>query len=143
MLSNSSKYAIKAVLFLALNSKDNKKTMVKDISEPINVPQAYIAKLLQELSKKNIISSSRGPKGGFYLSEADMQNSLMDIINIIDGDNRFQSCELSLEKCNLEKPCPLHDLVYPIKTRFIKVLQDKTIKEFSILIKQGKVFLPF
>jgi Rrf2 family transcriptional regulator, iron-sulfur cluster assembly transcription factor len=143
MLSNSSKYAIKAVLFLALNSKDNKKTMVKDISEPINVPQAYIAKLLQELSKKNIISSSRGPKGGFYLSEADMHNSLMDIINIIDGDNRFQSCELSLEKCNLEKPCPLHDLMYPIKTRFIKVLQDKTIKEFSILIKQGKVFLPF
>ena len=143
MLSNSSKYAIKAVLFLVLNSKDNKKTKVKDISEPINVPQAYIAKLLQELSKKNIISSSRGPKGGFYLSEADMHNSLMDIINIIDGDKRFQSCELSLEKCNLEKPCPLHELVYPIKTKLINALQDKTIKEFSMLIKQGKVFLPF
>ncbi|NOY48751.1 hypothetical protein MNBD_BACTEROID02-470 [hydrothermal vent metagenome] len=143
MLSNSSKYAIKAVLFLALNSKDNKKIMVKDISEPINVPQAYIAKLLQELSKKNIISSSRGPKGGFYLSNANMDNSLMDIINIIDGEKRLQACVLSLEKCNLEKPCPLHELVYPIKTKFIKVLQDRTIKEFSTLIKQGKVFLPF
>lgn len=143
MLSNSSKYAIKAVLFLALNSKDNKKIMVKDISKPINVPQAYIAKLLQELSKKNIISSSRGPKGGFYLSKANMENSLMDIINIIDGEKRLIACVLSLEKCNLEKPCPLHELVYPLKTKFIKVLQDRTIKEFSALIKQGKVFLPF
>lgn len=139
MLSKSSKYAIKAVLFLALHS-DEKKVKVKDISEPINVPQAYIAKLLQELSRNKIISSSRGPKGGFYLSKADLGNSL---INIIDGEKRLHACVLSLEKCNLEKPCPLHELVYPIKTKFIKALQDKTIKEFSTLIKQGKVFLPF
>ncbi len=67
MFSNSSKYAIKAVLFLALNSNEDKKIMVKDIANPINVPQAYIAKLLQELSRQNVISSTRGPKGGFYL----------------------------------------------------------------------------
>jgi Rrf2 family transcriptional regulator, iron-sulfur cluster assembly transcription factor len=143
MLSNSSKYAIKAVLFLAVHSNDEKKIMVKDIFESINAPQAYTAKLLQELSKNNIVSSSRGPTGGFYLSKTDGDKSLMDIINIIDGEKRLHSCVLSLEKCNLEKPCPLHELVYPIKTKLVNTLQDKTIKEFSTLIKQGKVFLPF
>ena len=54
MVSNSSKYAIKGVLFLALHSNEENKIAVKDISEPINVPQAYIAKLLQELSRENI-----------------------------------------------------------------------------------------
>ena len=80
MLSNSSKYAIKGVLFLALHSSEENKVMVKDISNPINVPLAYLAKLLQELSKENIISSARGPKGGFYLSE---QNRNQPIINIL------------------------------------------------------------
>ncbi len=58
MLSNSSKYALKAVLFLALHTDENNKMMVKDISARTNVPKAYIAKLLQELSKRNIISST-------------------------------------------------------------------------------------
>ena len=69
MFSNSSKYAIKAVLFLAVNSNEDHRIMVKDMAEPINVPQAYLAKLLQELSKKGIISSKKGPKGGFFFKQ--------------------------------------------------------------------------
>ncbi|MGB5667311.1 MAG: Rrf2 family transcriptional regulator, partial [Maribacter sp.] len=80
MLSNSSKYAIKAVLYLALNSNETKKVMVKNIAGPINVPKPYIAKLLQELSKQRIISSTRGPKGGFYLDKANRKNSIMSIV---------------------------------------------------------------
>ena len=78
MISNSSKYAIKAVLYLALHSSEENKVMVKDMAEPINVPQAYIAKLLQELAKRKLISSTRGPKGGFYLSEEDKKGNLIN-----------------------------------------------------------------
>ena len=113
MLSNSSKYAIKAVLFLALNSSEEKKIMVKDISKPINVPQAYIAKLLQVLVKAKIVSSVRGPKGGFYLDETNLTHDVMSIINVIDGEKKMSSCLLSLKKCNEEKPCPLHDILSP------------------------------
>jgi len=142
MLSNSSKYAIKAVLYLALNSSEEHRVMVKDISIPINVPQAYLAKLLQELSREGIISSVKGPKGGFYLSDIDLRNSLMDVINVIDGKKRLNSCALSLEKCDLEKPCPLHNLISPVKQKFINNLQNKTIKDFSQEIKAGISFLP-
>ena len=55
MFSNSSKYAIKAVLFLAVNSSKDNRIMVKDMAVPVNAPQAYLAKLLQELSRKEII----------------------------------------------------------------------------------------
>ncbi len=142
MLSNSSKYAIKAVLYLALNSNEKKRVMVKDIATPINVPQAYLAKLLQELSRANIISSVKGPKGGFCLSDEDRLNSLMDVIDIIDGKEKLDSCVLSLGKCNVEKPCPLHKIVSPAKMFFIKNLQDKTIDDFSKEIKSGTSFLP-
>ena len=98
MLSNSSKYAIKAVLFLALNSSKENKVVVKDIAKPINVPQAYIAKLLQDLARENIISSVRGPKGGFYLSDENKNQSVLSIIAIINGEEKLKTCMLSLDK---------------------------------------------
>lgn len=142
MFSNSAKYALKAVLFLAVNSNEDKKVMVKDISKPINVPQAYITKLLQQLVKENMLSSTRGPKGGFYLSEENKKISIIDVINIVDGEQRIESCMLSLEKCNEETPCPLHKLSNPSRSLLIKRLNNITINELALDVKTGHAFLP-
>ena len=142
MFSNSSKYALKAVLYLALNSSENKKVMVKDLSKPINVPEAYIAKLLQELSRKNIISSTRGSKGGFYLTEENRNQYLISVVNTIDGEKKINSCMLSLEHCNEDKPCPLHKLVNPYRNELIKSLCNKTINDVCLEVKSGMAFLP-
>jgi len=142
MFSNSSKYAIKAVLYLALNSSEENKVMIKDIAEPINVPQAYIAKLMQELSRQDVISSTRGPRGGFYLSEENKKLPLMKIVNVIDGEKRINSCLLSLEHCNEEKPCPLHEMVVNSKRDLLRSLETKTICDLAKLVKEGKAFLP-
>ena len=142
MLSNSSKYAIKAVLYLAMNTDEHSRVMAKDIAEPINVPQAYIAKLLQVLSRNGIISSVKGPRGGFFLSNDNRKRTLMDVIDVIDETHKLNSCVLSLEKCDAEKPCPLHELVSPSKTIFLNSLRKNTIEDFSNQIREGRVFLP-
>ncbi len=142
MLSNSSKYAIKAVLYLALNSSENKKVIVKNIAEPINVPQAYVAKLLQELSRQEIISSTRGPNGGFYLNDTDRKQSIMKIIDVIDGKEKFNSCMLSLKECDEKKPCPMHEIFYPLKSKLVQNLKRKTIQDLSQEVKSGIAFLP-
>jgi len=142
MLSNSSKYALKAVLYLAVNSNESNKILAKSISEPINVPQAYIAKLLQELSRHNIVTSTKGPNGGFYLNKVNRATPLIEIINVIDGENRINSCLLSLQNCNEEKPCPLHAFAGPFRSDLIKNLEEKTIQDLVIDIDQGKSFLP-
>jgi len=142
MFSNSSKYAIKAVLYLALNSSEEKKIMVKDIAEPINVPQAYVAKLLQELSRQDLISSTRGPKGGFYLSEENKKEPLIKIVNVIDGEKRIMSCLLSLESCNSEKPCPLHEMAAPSRSALMHSLETKSVCDLAQEVKEGRAFLP-
>ena len=142
MFSNSSKYAIKAVLYLALNSNEENKIMVKDIAEPINVPQAYIAKLLQELSRQNVISSTRGPKGGFYLSDKDRMQPLRKIINVIDGESRISSCLLSLESCNDDKPCPLHKIAFPLRTKLLDSFENKAIDDLAQDVRDGNSYLP-
>ena len=68
MLSNSSKYAINAVLYLAVNSSVENKIGVREIAEALHIPTAFLAKLLQTLAKKEAICSSKGPGGGFYLT---------------------------------------------------------------------------
>ena len=130
------------MLFLALHSSEELKIMVKDISKPINVPQAYLAKLLQELAKEGIISSARGPKGGFYLSRKNRNNRVINIINIIDGEKRLTTCMLSLEKCNEDKPCPLHNILSASRKEILKNLNHKTIKELALDVKSGNSFLP-
>jgi len=142
MISNSSKYAIKAVLYLAVHTNKNEKIMVKNIAVPINVPKAYIAKLLQKLSKQHIISSTRGPKGGFYLKKSNKEKSIMDIIEVIDGEKKFNSCMLSLKKCDHNKPCPLHKSINPLRTKLIENFKNKTIEEASNDVILGKCFLP-
>lgn len=142
MLSNSSKYAIKAVLFLALESHKGNKITVKDISKPINVPQAYVAKLLQELARANIISSLRGARGGFYLSEDNLKNTVIKIVSVIDGEKKLNACMLSLEKCDEDKPCPLHYILSPSRNNILDHLKDKTIKELALDVKTGNSFLP-
>ena len=142
MISNSSKYAIKAVLFLAIHSNDENKIMVKDIAEPINVPKAYIAKLLQELAKQKLISSTRGPKGGFYLSEADKRRNVLDIANAIEGERKLNTCLLSLERCDLDNPCPIHHLASESRATLLNNLKIKTINELALDVKNGKSSLP-
>ena len=107
-----------------------------------DVPQAYIAKLLQELSKQNIISSTRGVNGGFYLSELNNEQTLISILNAIDGKNKMNSCLLSLDNCNDKAPCPMHNIFNPTRNKFIECLKTKSVKELALDIKSGVSVLP-
>ncbi|MBT8185119.1 MAG: Rrf2 family transcriptional regulator [Eudoraea sp.] len=142
MFSNSSKYAIKAVLYLALHASAENKLMVKDICKSINVPKAYLSKLLQDLSRHNIVSSTRGPKGGFFLSEQNKVLVVMDIVTVIDGRKKLESCLLSLKDCSKDKPCPLHHTISSSRSKLIHSLETTSIRELSQNLKSKKAFLP-
>lgn len=142
MLSNSSKYALKAVLYLALNSSEEHKLMVKDFHGKINVPKAYLAKLLQELSRQKLISSTRGPKGGFYLSDENRSHPLMRFIDVIDGPSRMTACMLSLADCDEKKPCPLHAIFQPSRTKLINSLENLTVNDIAPDLLKSRSYLP-
>jgi Rrf2 family protein len=141
MLSNSSKYAIKAVLYLADKTDTTNKLMVKDLSAPTKVPKAYLAKLMQTLSKQNIISATKGPKGGYFLTKENKEIPVYKIIEVIDGNQRIESCVLGINECNSEHPCPLHEYVAPARTALLNTLKRMTIEELALDLKKGTSFL--
>ncbi|QVY66456.1 Rrf2 family transcriptional regulator [Polaribacter sp. Q13] len=138
MLSNSSKYAIRAVLYLTEKASKDLKIGSKKIAEDLIMPAPFLAKTLQELTKKNIISSVKGPHGGFYLSETDEKNSLFDIIECIDGADKFNDCYLGQLECSDTNPCVVHHLYVPFKNKLISKLKKKTILEMSIEYAENK-----
>ena len=141
MLSNSSKYAINAVLYLAVHTDETKKISAREIADAINIPSPFLSKLLQILSKKNVISSSKGPGGGFYMTEKNLNLHLIEIVKHIDGLDNFEDCVLGLKKCSSEKPCPVHYSIQPLKQQFLKELNENTIASFAEKVKTGETFL--
>ena len=142
MLSNSSKYALKAVLYLAVNTDHENKMQVREISDNLEIPKAYTAKLMQQLARTDIISSSRGPKGGFYLSEENRNQSLMSVVEAIDGKIKLESCILGLRNCDEEKPCPLHFYINKSRDQLLQTLYTKSIEDMASDLREKKSFLP-
>lgn len=85
---------------------------VKEIADSLHVPQQFLAKILQQLSRHNLISSVKGPNGGFFLSEENANVSLLDIVECIDGKGALTSCILGMPTCSTLHPCPLHHHFY-------------------------------
>lgn len=140
MLSSACKNAIRSILYLALQTDVNNKVGVKKIAEELETPQPFLAKLLQQLTKTNLVSSTKGPNGGFYLSDENKQNAIWDVIEKIDGTAKFDACFLGLSVCDEETPCPVHYIVLPFKQRIIENFRDKTIAQYIFEIKKtGKV----
>lgn len=140
MLSRASKYAILSTLYLAEHASKEKKMSVKSIANSINVPSPFLAKLFQQLVKCNIISSTKGPNGGFFLTEDNEKKTVIDIIEEIDGTNKIDDCFLGLAKCDGNNPCPVHFIVEPFKQKIFGKFRDQTIKEFADEVQvQGSV----
>ena len=139
MLSNASKYAIKAILYLAENSNSKNKISVKDITKVLDVPSPFLAKILQQLVKSKLISSTKGPNGGFYLDDENKENNICDIIEEIDGKNKLNNCFMGLHSCDANNPCPVHHIVEPFKNKIYTKFRDISVLEFASEIKNNRI----
>ncbi len=115
----------------------SKKIGAKDIADFLETPQPFLAKLLQQLAKNKLVSSTKGPHGGFFLDENNLKRSVWDIVKAIDGTEKFDQCFMGLSKCGDENPCPVHFTVSPFKEKILKDFKDKTIEKFATEIKKS------
>jgi Rrf2 family transcriptional regulator, iron-sulfur cluster assembly transcription factor len=136
MLSNSCRYGIRAVIYLASQPLSNGKTGIVKISNDLNLPTPFLAKILQQLTKHKILSSSKGPHGGFSILKDPKKITLLDIVNTIDGNDVFTNCVMHNGSCDGvqkdKKRCPLHEDYEKTRTDLIKLFSNKTIYDLVI-----------
>ncbi len=147
MLSNTCKYAIKAVMYIAVNEKDNQKIGIKRISEDLNLPAPFLGKILQILSKNKILKSTKGPNGGFVLYKKAEELNLLSIVKIIDGTDVFDKCIIGLEICRNnsgdKSVCPFHDELDPLRDQLLKKFDELTFADCKSKLLNFDVVLSF
>lgn len=143
MLSNSCRYGIRAVIYLASQPLSSGKTGIKKISNDLVLPMPFLAKILQQLAKHKILSSSKGPHGGFSLLRDPRKITLLDIVNTIDGYDTFTNCIMHNGSCEgVEKKgkhCPLHYDYEKPRKELIKLFSNRTIQELVIKSKNPEL----
>jgi Rrf2 family iron-sulfur cluster assembly transcriptional regulator len=142
MFSKSTEYALRATIYIAQKSSENCKLGIKAISDATDSPPHFTAKILQVLTRNNkIISSVRGPNGGFYMTEEAKSLPVRSVLDVMEEDSVLERCILGLNKCSEAKPCPMHSQYKLIKQQLIKLFETKTILELASDIKDGEVFI--
>ena len=142
MFSKTCEYGIRAAIFIASESYQNNRVGLRDIAEKIDSPEAFTAKILQILSKNNIIHSIKGVGGGFEIPKENMsQIKLSQIVTALDGNRVFTGCGLGLKQCSEDHPCPVHDKFKSIRNELAFMFENTNLEELAIGIKSGDTFL--
>lgn len=128
MLSTACKDAIRAMIYIAKNNKDNF-VSISEIAKELNLSFYFLSKILQKLVKGELLKSYRGPNGGVKLAKSVEDIRLIDIIEIIDGTKFFSECILGLEKCSDDKPCPIHYMWVDKREEIQKMFENTTLKD--------------
>jgi len=141
MLSLTCKTAIKAVIYLASKFESGEKTGIKEIAEFIDASEHTVGKMLQTLVKEEVICSSKGPTGGFYLSAKQKNQPIIHIIEAIDGKEVFKQCGLGLSKCSATHPCPIHDDYKAVRDLFETMCRQKKVNDLCEPVNNGLAYL--
>lgn len=141
MLSEACKNAIRAVVYLATQDDPAVRCTVHEVAEAIAGPEAFVAKIMQSLRKAEIISATKGPNGGMYITSKQAQRPVLDIVRSIDGLHAFKQCGLGLPKCNANRPCPVHHDFALLRDALLDRYSRTSIHQLAMSVNDGTAVL--
>ena len=130
-----SKLADYGVFILSTLSHYSGYLSAKCISECTSISMPTVSKLLKILETHDVLVSKLGKKGGYKLSADPKKISLLEIVNIVDGEFELTSCSLERTKCRLSSKCTLHNAWGKINLIITNLLQQISLYDLVHNIK--------
>ena len=140
MISQTAEYALRAMVYLA--DCDGVARTNAQIAAATEIPVGYLAKVMQSLSRANLVSSQRGLKGGFTLSAAGKGLSILEIVNVVDPIRRYPECPLGIASHG-KTLCPLHRRLDDAAAMVEQAFGDTTLEELLEAPKSRKPLCRF
>jgi Rrf2 family transcriptional regulator, iron-sulfur cluster assembly transcription factor len=134
--SRSTEYAIRALIPLA-QAPDGKYTMVKTIAGQERIPMHFLAKILQQLARKGLLKSSKGPLGGFSLNLPPEEIRLLDIVEALDGLDAYRM-EAVKEDCPDGLYCATHLEWQQLQQYILDYLKGNTVADLVKALQSKK-----
>ncbi|HEY5465111.1 MAG TPA: Rrf2 family transcriptional regulator [Hanamia sp.] len=142
MFSKTTEYALRATIFIAQKGTKDKKLGIDEIAKAIDSPQSFTGKILQLLSKDSkVISSAKGPNGGFYITEQSKKLPVRAVLEAVNDDDILTTCILGLRKCSQKNPCPMHSEFKQIRDQLNKLFEKKTIASLADKMNKDNFFI--
>ena len=128
--SGACAYAIRAMTRLAYMRSDGY-VLLNELCEATDLPRMFIAKIFQELVRKQLLVSAKGRGGGFALARPGTEITVFDIVAAIDGRRQFDKCVVGLGECDDRQSCPLHNRWVLVRKRIKSCLTQTTLDDMS------------
>ena len=131
MLTKKSKYALKALLYLA---KSDELIQISELAEKENIPQKFLENILLELRKHGLLYSKRGKEGGYKLGKEPSEITFGQIIRILDGPLAPISCVSQIayrkcDECDDEKTCAIRKIMKMVRDETADILDGTTLQD--------------
>ena len=133
MLSQKARYALRAMLHLAAQRKEEPQ-QIADIAEASNVPRKFLEQILLDLKKRGLVHSVRGRSGGYRLARETKDISFAEIIRSIDGPLALSPCASRTayrrcDDCVDEATCVLRKVLLAVRDSTAHILETRTLAE--------------
>lgn len=143
-LTRGGEYGILGVLYLA-RQPQGRVVLLSEIAASESIPQSFLAKIFQQLSRVGIVRSLRGAKGGFTLGRSPERITMREILEVIEGPLRLSECLAAPSLCVRRPGCPLERVWSEIHRQIADILEKTTIAgliEMEDLELPSPLFLP-
>ena len=135
IFSRQCEYALQAVLYIALKPQ-GEMSSIKEMTKKLDIPYHFLAKILQDLSRKGLLRSLKGPTGGFALGMPAKDMTLFHIVEAIDGVALTSQCVMGFPECSGKNPCAVHEQWAGLRDGIYKMLVNKHIMEMAKEMKK-------
>ena len=136
-LTRAADYAVRVMIHLA-GQPLGTVVRLRTLANAVTVPESFLAKVLQTLTRSGMMVSRRGPDGGFELVPSSMQATMLDVISAIDGPVQLNACLGEQGCCERKEWCPAHSVWSEAQIAMLNVLNRETIGELALRTTRQK-----
>ena len=131
LISKTSRYALQAATFLAERYESGESVQVQEIAEAVTVPRNYLAKILHQLARQDVLLSERGPRGGFRLAKSPRKTTLAAIVEPVEPGLGDRHCLLGRPSCSDADPCTAHSSWQQLSGELARFLEETTLADLA------------
>lgn len=136
--TRAEEYGIMGVVFLA-EQEPERVVPLSEIAHAQDVPEKFLAKIFQNLTKAGIVRSHRGVKGGFTLGKDPAMVTMKDVVETIQGPYRLIKCLDDRDCCEKYADCPIRTVLEEAEAQLLKVFGKYSIDDLIKLKSSHKL----
>lgn len=129
-LSKKADYALLALSYMAVPGQ-RPTVSAREVSERHDIPLELLAKVLQRLARRGVLTSVQGMNGGYRLARAAGEISVAQVVEAIDGPLTLTACADAASDCDQFHKCSIRDPLHRIRERIASALSTCSIEELA------------